>query len=179
MRGRHGTEDGSLQRLAQNSAQLPEYGLATAALVAALILLPATTAPIFAAEPALSAADQNCLGCHGAAGMEKKLADGDILKLQVPADAFVKSVHGANGCTSCHSDVDPGKHPPEKNDIASERSFAVATAQGCRTCHADKFEQWESSIHGALVRNGNPAAPICSDCHNPHAIIKDAATKID
>ncbi len=156
-----------------------EYGLATAALVAALILLPATTAPIFAAEPALSAADQNCLGCHGAAGMEKKLADGDILKLQVPADAFVKSVHGANGCTSCHSDVDPGKHPPEKNDIASKRSFAVATAQGCRTCHADKFEQWESSIHGALVRNGNPAAPICSDCHNPHAIIKDAATKID
>ena len=35
-----------------------------------------------------SAADQNCLGCHGAAGMEKKLADGDTLQLHVPADPY-------------------------------------------------------------------------------------------
>ena len=156
-------------------------GFAIAALAAALILLPATTAPTFASDPvpAPSAADQNCLGCHGAAGMEKKLADGDTLQLHVPADAFVKSVHGANGCTSCHSDVDPAAHPPTDKKIDSKRSFAVATTQVCRTCHADKFEQWESSIHGALVRSGNPAAPVCTDCHNPHAVIKDAATKID
>jgi Cytochrome c554 and c-prime len=158
---------------------LPQNGLTIAALAAALILLPAAAPLAFAADPAPSAADQNCLGCHGAAGMEKKLADGGTLQLHVPADAFVKSVHGANGCTSCHSDVDPAKHPPEKNEIASARSFAVATTQVCRSCHADKFEQWESSIHGALVRNGNPAAPICTDCHKPHAVIKDAATKID
>jgi hypothetical protein len=156
-----------------------ENGFAIAAIAAALILLPTAAPPVFAAEPAPSAADQNCLGCHGAAGMEKKLADSDILKLHVPADAYVKSVHGANGCTSCHSDVDPAKHPPEKNDIASARSFAVAMTQVCRGCHTDKFEQWESSVHAALVRNGNPAAPICTDCHNPHAVIKDAATKID
>jgi len=152
---------------------------AIAAVAAVFTLLPAAAPPAFAAEPAPSAADQNCLGCHGAAGMEKKLADGGTLQLHVPADAFVKSVHGANGCTSCHSDVDPAKHPPEKNDIASARSFAIATTQVCRTCHADKFEQWESSVHAALVRNGNPAAPICTDCHNPHAVIKDAATKLD
>jgi hypothetical protein len=76
--------------------------------------------------------------------MEKKLVDGDTLQLHVPADAFVKSVHGANGCTSCHTDVGPTKHPPEKNDIASKRSFAVATTQVCHTCHADKFEQWQT-----------------------------------
>lgn len=156
-------------------------GFAIATLASALILLPATITPAFAADPvpAPSAADQNCLGCHGAAGMEKKLADGDSLQLHVLADAFVKSVHGANGCTSCHADVDPAAHPPADKKIESKRSFAVATTQVCRTCHADKFEQWESSIHGALVRNGNPAAPICTDCHNPHAVIKDAATKID
>ena len=134
-------------------------GFAIAAVAAALILLPAAAPPAFAADPAPSAADQKCLGCHGAAGMEKKLADGDTLQLHVPADVFVKSVHGANGCTSCHSDVDPAAHPPAKKDIASARSFAVATTQVCRTCHADKFEQWESSIHAALVRSGNPAAP--------------------
>src|SRR5512135_1041692 len=82
--------------------------LALAAVAASLTLLPATA---FAAEPTLSAADQACLGCHGAPGMEKKLADGDTLQLLVPSAPYFKSVHGANGCTSCHADVDVAKHP--------------------------------------------------------------------
>jgi len=155
------------------------HSFAIAAVAAVFTLLPTATPPALAADPAPSAADQQCLGCHGAAGMEKKLADGGTLQLHVPADAFVKSVHGPNTCASCHTDVDPTKHPPEKNDIASARSFAVSMTQVCRGCHTDKFEQWESSVHAALVRNGNPAAPICTDCHNPHAVIKDAATKLD
>jgi hypothetical protein len=153
-------------------------GFAISAAAAALILLPAAP-PALAADDAPSKADQNCLGCHGAAGMEKKLADGATLQLHVPADPYVKSVHGANGCTSCHSDVDPAAHPPADKKIESARSFAIATTQVCKGCHAEKFEQWESSIHAVLVRSGNPAAPICTDCHNPHAVIKDAATKVE
>src|SRR5450631_2146111 len=168
-------------------------GFVIAALAAALILLPAAAPPAFAADPAPSAADQNCLGCHGAAGMEKKLADGDTLQLHVPADAFVKSVHGPNGCTSCHADVDPAAHPPVKKDIASARSFAIATTQVCRTCHTDKFEQWESSIHGEQVpcknchsdiytaylgsvhgqsrlHSKDSYTPLCSGCHTAHAV---------
>ena len=64
--------------------------LAIAAVAAALTLLPAAAPPAFAAEPAPSAADQNCLGCHGAAGMEKKLADGDTLQLHVPAGPYLQ-----------------------------------------------------------------------------------------
>jgi Doubled CXXCH motif (Paired_CXXCH_1) len=154
-------------------------GFALAALALAFVVLPAAASPAFAAGEAPSKADQNCLGCHGAAGMEKKLQDGDVLQLHVPAELFAKSVHGANGCTSCHSDVDPAKHPPEKNEIASKRSFAVSTVQVCRTCHANKFEQWESSIHAAMVRAGNPAAPVCSDCHNPHGVIKGVAATVE
>lgn len=149
---------------------------ALATIAASLILLPAAA---FAAEPAPSAADQACLGCHGAPGMEKKLADGDTLQLLVPLVLYAKSVHGANGCTSCHADVDITKHPPEKNDIASKRSFAITMTQACRTCHTDKFDQWDTSIHAALVRAGNPAAPVCTDCHNPHAVIKNEATQVD
>ena len=157
----------------------PCNGFAVAALAAAFMVLPAAVPPALAADNAPSAADQQCLGCHGAAGMEKKLADGDILQLLVPPEPYLKSVHGANGCTSCHSDVDPAKHPPENNDIASKRSFSLSMTQVCRTCHADKFEQWQTSIHAALVRRGNPAAPVCTDCHNPHAVIKGAATDIE
>ena len=153
--------------------------IAIAAVAAALTLLPAAARPASAADPAPSKADQVCLGCHGVAGMEKKLTDGDTLQLLVPPAPYLKSVHGANGCTSCHANVDPAKHPPEKNDIASKRSFTVSMTQVCRTCHADKFEQWQNSIHAALVRSGNPGAPVCTDCHNPHAVVKGAAEQVD
>ena len=156
---------------------------ASASLIAAfgagIALLPAAAPPAFAADAAPSATDQQCLGCHGTAGMEKKLADGATLQLHVPGDMFAKSVHSAIGCTGCHADVDLAAHPPAEKDIESKRSFSLAMTQVCRGCHADKFDQWETSIHAALVRNGDSAAPICTDCHNPHAVIKDAATQID
>jgi len=147
------------------------------AVVAMLALPPAGTAR--ADDSALSVADQNCLGCHGSPGMEKKLADGDVLRLQVPVELFGKSVHRANGCTSCHTDIDTTAHPPSKKDIKSTRSYSIGAADACKACHTDKFVQWESSIHAALVRAGNAAAPMCTDCHNPHAVIKDGAGKVE
>jgi predicted CXXCH cytochrome family protein len=152
---------------------------AIAAAAAALLLLATATSSAFAAGEGPSAADQQCLGCHGAAGMEKKLADGDTLQLHVPGDLFAKSVHSSVGCGGCHADIDPAAHPPSKKDIKSARSYAVTASEVCKGCHADKFQQWEKSIHAALVRAGNAAAPVCSDCHNPHAVIKGAATKTD
>ncbi len=152
--------------------------LAIAAVAAVLAFPPAVMEPAFAAgdEPSAPAP---CIGCHGAAGLEKQLGDGSTLSLHVPADMFAKSVHSAFGCTGCHSDVDLAAHPPAEKEIESARSFAISTAQVCRGCHADKFDQWESSIHSALVRSGNPAAPVCTNCHDPHAVIKDNATKVD
>lgn len=152
---------------------------AIAAIIAALALISAVSPPAYAADEALAATDQNCLGCHGSAGMEKKLANGDTLLLHVPATAFAKSVHSPNTCASCHSDIDPTAHPPSKKDIKSARSYSIGATEACRGCHADTFAQWESSIHGTLVRNGNPAAPICTDCHKPHAVIKGSAAKVD
>lgn len=141
------------------------------------VLAPAMPQAFAADDP--SAADQHCLGCHGSAGMEKKLEDGGTLQLHVPAELFTKSVHSQNTCASCHSDIDPAAHPPAKNDIKSARSFAITMTQVCRGCHTDKFEQWEGSVHAALVSAGNPAAPICTDCHNPHGVIKGAAATVE
>jgi len=148
--------------------------------VAAALFLPATAIPpAFAEDNAPSASDQQCLGCHGSAGMEKKLEDGDTLQLHVPTDMFAKSVHSSVGCTGCHSDIDLAAHPPAEKNIPSARGFSIAMTQICRGCHVDKFDQWQTSIHAALVRSSNPAAPICTDCHNPHAVIKGAAESID
>ena len=146
--------------------------IATAVIAAALACLPGAIAPTVAAD------DQNCLACHGSAGMEKKLQDGGTLQLHVAPDLFAKSVHGAFGCSGCHSDIDPAAHPPANKEIASARGFSITMMQICRGCHADKFDQWQSSIHAALVRSSNPAAPICTDCHDPHAVVKGAAESV-
>jgi hypothetical protein len=146
--------------------------IAVAAAVASLALL--------LAAPARTAdADQTCLACHSAAGMEKTLGDGNKLSLHIDGDLFAKSVHTVVGCTGCHMDVDLNSHPPAAKEIKSAREFALATVELCKNCHADKFEQWEGSVHAAMVREGNPRAPICTDCHNPHAVIKDAAATIE
>jgi hypothetical protein len=151
-------------------------------LAAAALTLLAAMPPALAQNSASAAAgqpsDTRCLGCHGSPGMEKTLGDGGTLKLHIPGDTFAKSVHSAVGCAGCHSDVDLSAHPPAKNEIAGARSFSVAMTQVCRGCHTDKFDQWETSIHAALVRSKNPAAPVCTDCHNPHGVIKGAAESI-
>src|SRR5271166_1675562 len=149
-------------------------GLVIAVMAATLAFLAAAIPPAFAADAAQSASDQ-CLGCHGSAGMEKKLEDGHTLQLQVPADMFAKSVHSAIGCAGCHSDVDLAAHPPTDKAIANARGFSITMTQVCRNCHVDKFDQWQTSIHAALILANNPSAPLCTDCHNPHAVIKGAA----
>ena len=165
--------------LCEKFYMLLRNGLVIAAVVAGFTFLTGVAAPAQPAGDKPSAADQKCLGCHGFSGMTKKLEDGGTLDLHIPAGPFEKSVHRAVGCTGCHSDIDIAKHPPTDNKIKSARSFAVTTTQLCRNCHADMFTEWQKSIHAALVRRGDPAAPICTDCHNPHAVIKGVAATID
>jgi hypothetical protein len=40
-------------------------------------------------------------------------------------------------------------------------------------------EQWTHSVHAALARDNNAIAPICTGCHNPHAVVKGTAATID
>jgi hypothetical protein len=144
------------------------------AVLAALLVFAAMILPASAA----SVADQQCLGCHEMAGLEKPLANGETLSLHIPGDSFAQSVHGAIGCSGCHTDVNLASHPPPPSPIASRRVFSLAMVQVCRTCHNDKFEQWGKSVHATLVREGNPEAPICTSCHSPHAIMKGAAASL-
>lgn len=153
-------------------------------LAAAALALFGTGAPAWAADdssPAQEAAapESNCLACHGSPGFEKKLSSNEILSLTIDKTLFDKSVHAAVGCQGCHSDVDLNAHPPADKQIAGKRAFSVAMVEVCRGCHSDKFEQWEGSIHASLVRDGNTGAPVCTDCHKPHAVIQGAAESFE
>jgi hypothetical protein len=140
-----------------------------------------TAVAILLATPAARAAegDQRCLTCHRADGLQKPLSDGDKLLLHVDGDTFAKSVHTDVGCAGCHGDIDLGSHPPSHKDIKSARDYALAATEVCRGCHEDKFKEWEGSVHGALARQGHVRAPLCTGCHNPHAVIKGAAATIE
>lgn len=149
--------------------------LVITAVLAFLVLLPVARGAVLAAGVALSEQDKQCLACHSSAGLEKKLGDGGRLSLHVPGTGFAASVHAAIGCATCHPNVAPGNHPLVKKKINSAREYSVAQTKVCQQCHDDKFKLYERSIHASLLREGNPIAPVCTDCHSPHAVRPKAA----
>ncbi|MDD5176882.1 MAG: multiheme c-type cytochrome [Sterolibacterium sp.] len=124
----------------------------------------------------LSQDDKNCLECHSQEKFEKPMAEGEMLSLHIPGKDFAASVHNAVGCTGCHADIDLKKHPQTSKKKITLRSHSMAMVQVCKDCHDDKFKLYEGSIHATLLRDGNEAAPLCSDCHSPHSIRKDTAS---
>jgi hypothetical protein len=89
-------------------------------------------ASAFAAAP-----DSTCLSCHS----EKE-------------SAFHASVHGAGGCTACHTDIKGFPHPDKVAKV------------DCGTCHSDPQTALTSSVHAHA--SGQP----CLSCHgDAHAIV--------
>ena len=122
------------------------------------------------AAPA-GAAGEECLACHGQAGLTKTLEKGDVLQLHVAADAFAGSVHASLGCGGCHAAIDLKTHPAKPRKFETARAYAVQTVEACKGCHEPIFEAYLKSTHGLARDNG---APICSDCHQPHAVTHTA-----
>lgn len=116
----------------------------------------------------MSDEDRACLECHARPQLQKVLGNGDKLSLHVPGRQFAQSVHGEEGCVACHSGLEDG-HDQQPRKIASRRALSTELMEQCRDCHGKTMKQYEDSVHSALVRAGSDAAPLCTDCHNPHA----------
>ncbi len=140
------------------------FGVA-AALALSLFGLAVQAAP---AATALADEDRACLECHAKPQLEKSLGNGEKLSLHVAGKSFAQSVHGNEGCAACHSGLEDG-HDKQPRKIASRRALATELMEQCRDCHQKTMKQYEDSVHSALVRAGSDKAPLCTDCHNPHA----------
>jgi len=140
-------------------------GLA-AALAFCLCGLAAQAAP---AGQVLSSEDKACLECHAKPDAAKTLGDGQKLSLHVAARAFAQSVHNESGCQACHSGLEDA-HDKQPRKIANRRALAAELMEQCRDCHKKTMKQYEDSVHSALVRAGSDKAPLCTDCHDPHAV---------
>ena len=115
-----------------------------------------------------------CLGCHQQPGQVMTLASGEQLYVTVDPAQYGRSVHANAGiaCAVCHTDIFGYPHPAK--NAKTLREYSLLYKDTCKICHSDKYEL--DSVHRTAFESGNPNAPICTDCHNPHTQVqvKDA-----
>ncbi len=160
-----------------------------------------------ASASVLPAGDEECLACHGQAGMKS----GGGKDISIDPAKHAASAHGVLGCKDCHTSIKEFPHPSKiakvqcatchadeaKSFPASAHSIlgesACASCHGsvhelttaeklipgkCTDCHADEVKALASSIHGQAAKNRDPDAPNCQSCHGPVHAVK-ASTEAD
>lgn len=96
---------------------------------------------------------QACQGCHD----DKYTLTQDSYHAQAAASGNPE----APVCTDCH-----GAH-----EIKPPSTPRALISQTCGQCHTDIYNTYKNSIHGkALIEEGNPDVPVCTDCHGVHNI---------
>jgi cytochrome b subunit of formate dehydrogenase len=102
-------------------------------------------------------AKPQCINCH-----------------QDEAGDYALSVHGQarkNGnestpdCALCHGSAHELMAP-------KSQAFRTALPDTCGMCHSEVVEQFKASVHGQALARGVNQAPICTDCHGEHKILK-------
>ena len=64
-------------------------------------------------------------------------------------------------CTDCH-----GTHNIQEPEIPRSNKPKM-----CERCHSAIYRTYEASVHGsALLGDGNPDVPTCTDCHGVHSL---------
>jgi cytochrome b subunit of formate dehydrogenase len=72
---------------------------------------------------------------------------------------------GAPDCALCHGSAHE-LLPPKS------QAFRAAVPDTCGMCHGEVVEQYRASVHGQALARGVTQAPLCTDCHGEHNIIK-------
>ena len=90
------------------------------------------------------------------------------------AGDYAKGVHGqarkagnegAPDCGLCHGSAHELIAP-------KSQAFRTAVPDTCGMCHSEVVEQFRASVHGQALARGITQAPLCTDCHGEHNIIK-------
>ncbi|GAB4246632.1 MAG: hypothetical protein Kow00109_22720 [Acidobacteriota bacterium] len=103
-------------------------------------------------------ANRECLQCHG----DPNLAvtrDGRRVSLFIDEAQYAASSHANTACAQCHTEVSSALKRP---------CAAIQNRVDCAVCHAEVVQEWQESAHGRFAAEGDPAAPTCRTCHDPH-----------
>ena len=85
--------------------------------------------------------------------------------LGVHGQARKNGNEGAPDCTVCHGSAHELLSP-------SSQAFRTAVPDICGMCHSEIAEQYRASVHGQVLARGVTQAPLCTDCHGAHRILK-------
>jgi cytochrome b subunit of formate dehydrogenase len=85
--------------------------------------------------------------------------------LGVHGQARKNGNEGAPDCTVCHGSAHELLSP-------SSQAFRTAVPDICGMCHSEIAEQYRASVHGQVLARGVMQAPLCTDCHGAHRILK-------
>lgn len=118
------------------------------------------------------AQEKMCLSCH--------LDNPDVRNRMSPTSKFISayehSVHGAAllrgnakaaNCVDCH-----GSHQMNKGSDIKSTVNKLNIHKQCAKCHASIEKDYLGSVHGVAINNRNLNAPVCTDCHGEHNILK-------
>src|ERR1051325_127920 len=72
---------------------------------------------------------------------------------------------GTPDCALCHGSA---------HELLSPKSQAFRTAvpDTCGMCHSEVVDQFRTSVHRQALARGMLQAPLCTDCHGEHKILK-------
>ncbi len=123
-----------------------------------------------------------CITCHG---KHDTLPPADINIPQLcggchkaEVQLFEKSQHGqallqgnplAPTCITCHTGHQILAATDEKSSV-----HALNIPPLCAQCHEDTSQQFNNSLHGQALQQGNYLAPNCMTCHQQHNILPPA-----
>ncbi len=98
--------------------------------------------------------DRDCMACHAkpAQAASREIPAVDTAEL-------TGSAHAQNRCSQCHTGA---------NASLTRPCETVIPKVDCSICHADQVEQHKRGIHGQLLAQNDPGAPVCLDCHSSH-----------
>ena len=145
------------------------------------------------------AAPPECITCHEQQGQKLAKSAHTGLTCDTCHESHEKVPHPANipnpACITCHADqagdYDKGVHGQARkagNEGAPDcslchggahellppksQAFRSAVPDTCGMCHTEVVEQFRSSVHGTALARGVTQAPLCTDCHGEHKILK-------
>lgn len=118
------------------------------------------------------AQEKLCLSCH---------LDSPEVRARTSVTAgfitmYEKSVHGsalnsgnpdAATCIDCHN-----SHEVLKSTNNNSPTFKQNIPSTCGKCHTEIAKEYSQSIHGIVAMKGVKDAPVCTDCHGEHNILK-------
>jgi cytochrome b subunit of formate dehydrogenase len=149
----------------------------------------------------------DCTSCHEQ-GAKLAISAHAALTCEVCHDSHENYPHAANiakpACVNCHGDQasdyaesahgQARKHGNEgtpdcalchgsAHELLAPKSeaFRKAVPDTCGMCHSDVVDQFRASVHGQALARGITQAPLCTDCHGEHKILKhtDEASQVN